>query len=313
MCKHNAIVVFKGDTTNQGEWLKHRKIGASSIHNLVEADRYQKGFIEKPEYSSPWILYQELKGYYKPVFSDFMQDKLDFGHFAEDFIRGKFKEKAEQQGILGIKNVSPGEEVLQSREHEFMTCTPDGWVLMETGEYIPMECKTGDSFQWQEWSSDCVPDKYYSQCQWILECTGKPYMFILGWINNRFTKVFTVKKDDNFIKIMLEIARNFWEKFNKNIEPELIGNKIEAEALGILYEIPKKDIKKIENTELENEAIEILKNALDDFKESEKKNKNIIESTKIKIKKEMLEKGISTMNVGSLIAKLNARGALSIA
>lgn len=313
MTKHNAKVLFKGNTTNQGDWLEYRKIGASAIHNLVEADRYSKGLIEKPEYSSPWVLYQELKGFYKPVFSDFMQDKLDFGHFAEDFIRAKFAEVAERQGITGIKEVTAGDEVLGSSEYEFMTCTPDGWVEMESGEYIPMECKTGDSFQWQEWSGDTVPDKYYSQCQWILECTGKPYMFILGFINNRFTKVFTVEKDEKFIQIMLEIAGNFWKKFMANIEPELVGNKIEADALGELYIIPSKEPEKVEDTSLEPEAVALLKKSLQELKDIEKEIKKPAESIKIKIKKEMLSKGLKIMNVGGLTAKLDSRGYLKLA
>lgn len=313
MKKHNAKVLFKGNTTSQGDWLEYRKIGASAIHNLIEADRYSKGLIEKPEYSSPWILYQELKGFYKPVFSDFMQDKLDFGHFAEDFIRAKFAAVAERQGIAGIKEVTAGDEVLGSTEHDFMTCTPDGWVEMESGEYIPMECKTGDSFQWQEWSGDTVPDKYYSQCQWILECTGKPYMFILGWINNRFTKVFAVEKDENFIKIMLEIAGNFWEKFMANIEPELVGNKIEADALGELYIIPQKEPEQVENTSLEPEAVALLKKSLQELKDIEKEIKKPAESIKIKIKKEMLSKGLKIMNVGGMVAKLDSRGYLKLA
>lgn len=313
MKKHNAKVLFKGNTTNQGDWLEYRKIGASAIHNLVEADRYSKGLIEKPEYSSPWVLYQELKGFYKPQFSDFMQDKLDFGHFAEDFIRGKFAAVAERQGITGIKSVEAGDEVLGSVQHEFMTCTPDGWVEMKSGEYIPLECKTGDSFQWNEWSGDTVPDKYYSQCQWILECTGKPYMFILGWINNRFTKVFTVEKDENFIKKMLEIAGNFWKNFMANIEPELVGNKIEAEALGELYIVPVKEPEKVELTELDPEAVKILVKSLEELKEIEKEIKKPAESIKIKIKKEMLSKGLKIMAVGNLTAKLDSRGYLKLA
>lgn len=313
MKKHNAKVLFKGNTSDQGQWLKYRKIGASAIHNLIEADRYKKGLIEKPEYSSPWVLYQELKGLYQPIFSDFMQDKLDFGHFAEDFIRAKFKDVAERQGITGVKEVTAGDEVLGSTEHDFMTCTPDGWVEMESGEYIPLECKTGDSFQWQEWSGDTVPDKYYSQCQWILECTGKNQMFILGWINNRFTKVFTVEKDEKFIQIMLGIAAEFWKDFQEDREPEMVGNKIEADALGELYIIPQKEPEKIENTELEPESIELLKKSLQELKDMEKEIKKPAESLKIKIKKEMLSKGLKIMNVGGMVAKLDSRGYLKLA
>ena len=242
-----------------------------------------------------------------------MKDKLDFGHFAEDFIRAKFKDVAERQGITGVKEVTAGDEVLGSVQHEFMTCTPDGWVLMDNGEYIPLECKTGDSFQWQEWSGDTVPDKYYSQCQWILECTDKPFMFILGWINNRFTKVFTVEKDEKFIQIMLEIARDFWKKFKANIEPELVGNKVEADALGELYIIPQKEPEKVENTELEPEAVALLEKSLQELKDIEKEIKKPAESLKIKIKKEMLSKGLKIMNVGGLTAKLDSRGYLKLA
>ena len=310
--KHNAVVLFRGNTTEQGEWLKYRAIGASSIHNLVENDRYSKGIINKPEYSSAWILYQELKGFYKPTFSDFMQDKMDFGHFAEDFIRGKFIEKAMQQGMTGFKNVTAGNEVLRHKDFEFATCTPDGWIEMENGYFIPLECKTGDSFQWNEWSGDTVPDKYYSQCQWILSITDKPYMFILGWINNRFTKVFTVERDDNFINQMFKLASSFWKDFKAGIEPKMVGNKIEADALGLVYEIPKETKIEVES-EIDIEAVESFNKAIAELKEIEDNRKPLIDSFKIKIKKEMFEKGVQVMTVGNLTAKLDKRGYLKIA
>lgn len=306
--KHNGIVVFKGDTTNRGEWLEHRVIGASSIHNLVEADRYKQGWIEKkPEYSSPWILYKTLKGEYEPSFSEIMQDKLEFGHFAEDFIRAKFPEKA----TFPVYEVIPGNEVIRHKKYEFATCTPDGWVSTDEG-WFPMECKTGDSFQWEEWSGDTVPDKYYSQCQWILEVTGKEKMYILGWINNRFTKVFTVVRDQEFINYMFGLAKEFWDNFQNNIDPELVGNKVEAEALGIAYEIPKATTEKIKSDLALNLADELL-NSITELKQVEEKAKPKAESIKIMIKKEMLEKGVSLMELGNgLIAKLNKRGALTI-
>lgn len=306
-------VLFKGNTTTGTEWLKYRKIGASSIHHLVESDRYQKGLIDKPEYSSPWILYQDLKGYYKPKFSDFMKDKLEFGHFAEDFIRDKFKEVAERQGIKGIRKTIKSNKVLGHSQKEYATCTLDGWVLLNNGKKVPLELKTGDSFQWDKWNGDTLPDKYYSQCQWILAITDSPFMYILGWINNRFTKVFKVERDENFINIIFNLAENFWnEHYLKDKEPELIGNKIEAEALGIIYEIPATEKKTLINTSLGKEEIKTLQDSLKEFKEIEKTSKKKIDSFKIRIKKEMLSKGINEMLVGNLKAKLNKRGALTI-
>lgn len=311
--KHNGITVFKGNTSDQGDWLQHRVIGASSIQNLVEADRYSKGWInKKPEYSSPYILYKTLKGEYEPSFSPLMQDKLEFGHYAEDFIRSKFLEKAKLQGIQGLIEVRAADEVIRHKEHEFATCTPDGWIRTIEDEWIPFECKTGDSFQWEEWSGDTIPDKYYSQCQWVLEITGKPYMYILGWINNRFTKVFTVKRDQEFIDYMLELASSFWENFKNNIEPELVGNKVEADYLGIAYQIPY-EAKKVIKTEIDNNLINEFTEALGELKEIENKNNDTIGSLKVKIKKEMLEKGSMIMELGNgLIAKLDKRGYLTI-
>lgn len=311
--KHNGITVFKGNTSEQGDWLKHRVIGASSIHNLVEADRYLKGWInKKPEYSSPYILYKTLKGKYEPVFSSLMQDKLDFGHFAEDFIRSKFLEKAKLQGIQNLIEVRPADEVIKHKDYEFATCTPDGWIRTIKDEWIPLECKTGDSFQWEEWSGDTIPDRYYSQCQWILEITGKPYMYILGWINNRFTKVFTVQRDSQFISYMFDLAKNFWKDFQEEREPELVGNKVEAEYLGIAYQIPIEN-KTVIKTEIDNNLINEFTEALGELKEIENKNNDTIGAFKVKIKKEMLEKGSSIMELGNgLIAKLDKRGYLTI-
>lgn len=311
--KHNSPVLFKGNTTDRGEWLKYRVIGASAIHNLVEVDRYKKGWIDKkPEYSSPFILYKELKGEYQPEFTPEMQDKLDFGHFAEDFIRSKFLEKAKLQGFDGLIEVQAADEVIRHPYFEFATCTPDGWISNDKGEWIPLECKTGDSWQWDAWSGDTIPDKYYAQCQWILEITGKPYMYILGWINNRFTKVFTVQKDQEFINYMFELASNFWENFKNNIEPELIGNKIEASFLGINYQIPVES-KVVGKTEMKDDLIKEFTNTLQFIKEVEEQKKPGVESFKIKLKKEMLDKKVMMMDLGNgLIAKLNKRGAMTI-
>ena len=112
---------------------------------------------------------------------------------------------------------------------------------------------------------------------------------------------------------MLNIAREFWVKFNQDIEPELIGNKIEADALGELYIIPQREPEKVENTELEPEAVALLEKSLQELKDIEKEIKKPAESIKIKIKKEMLSRGLKAMNVGGMVAKLDSRGYLKLA
>ena len=111
---------------------------------------------------------------------------------------------------------------------------------------------------------------------------------------------------------MLELASSFWENFKNNIEPELVRNKIEAEYLEIAYQIPY-EAKKVIKTEIDNNLINLFTDALGELKEIENKNSDTIESYKIKIKKEMLEKDTMIMELGNgLIAKLNKRGALTI-
>lgn len=310
MKKHNQTTLYRGNTKNQGEWLNYRKIGASAIHNLVEADRFQNGWIDLPNYSSPWILYKQLKKEYKPVFNDLMVDKMNFGHFAENFIQANFLSKMEAEGIEGFDKVTGSNEVVGNPAYPWATVTPDGWArIKETGEWIPLEYKTGDSFQWDNWKGETIPDKYYSQCQYLMAVLDKPYMFILGWINNRFTKVFKVEKDPEFISYMMGLAEKFWnENYLAGVEPGLIGSKVEADALGKVYQFSTVEVKEVPETEITAEEQEKFQAATAALKKLESTEK----AFKIKLKKEMLEKGLNKINFAGGSAKFDKRGALRV-
>ena len=312
---HNSEVLFAGECSGDGEWLEHRKIGATDTAVLVCDNAYRNGLSDRPDkYTSPFLMYLERKGLYKREVSFTSQVAMDFGHYAEDFIIAHLPVLFEKEFGIKVQAVKKGNQVVWNKEYPLWTCTPDSWVKIN-GEWFPVELKTGNSFTSYEWEREEVPNKYFAQVQQQLAVLGKEKGFLVGFVDNRFTRVYEITKESKLIQIAYELTKNFQYCVDNNIDPELNGCEAECDYLkkefqgfGNKYEkIPGIDIS---NKELNNyfSLEETKKEISKEAKEIEKDMKTLV----CIVQQKMLE--LETENIvinGSYIAtwKVDSRGA----
>lgn len=312
---HNSEVLFAGECSGNGEWLEHRRIGATDTAVLICDNAYRNRLLDRPDkYTSPFLMYEERKGRYKREISFTSQVAMEFGHFAEDFIIAHLPALFEREFGIKVQATRKGTQVVANKEYPLWTCTPDSWVKINE-EWYPVELKTGNSYTAYEWEREEVPNKYYAQVQQQLAVLGKGKGFLVGFVDNRFTRVYEIERNDKLISQAYEITRQFQYCLDNNIEPELNGCEAECEYLkqefkgfGNKYEnIPGMDINEKDlqyYLDLEQTKREISK----ETKEIEKDMKTLI----CVIQNKMLD--LETENLvinGSYLAtwKIDSRGA----
>lgn len=312
---HTSEVLFAGECSGDGEWLNHRRIGATDTSILVVDNAFRQKLIDQPDrYTSPYLMWAERKGIYSRDISFNSQIAMEFGHYAEDFIIAHLPVLFEKEFDLKVEATRKGNQVVGNPIYPLWSCTPDSWVKINE-EWYPVELKTGNSHTAYEWANETVPNKYFSQVQQQLAVLGKTKGFIFGFVDNKFTKVYEVKRDDKLIKQAYEITKQFQYCLDNNIEPELNGCEAECEYLkqefkgfGNKYEnIPGMDINEKDlqyYLDLEQTKREISKES----KEIEKDMKTLV----CVIQNKMLD--LETENLvinGSYLAtwKIDARGA----
>lgn len=311
---HNSEVLFTGECNGEGEWLKYRKIGATDTAVLVIDNAYKNNLVDRPDkYMSPYLMFLERKGMYKkePTFQS--KIAMDWGHYAEDFIIEHLPMLFEKEFNIQLEDVKKGNQVVYNADYELWTCTPDSWVKIN-GEWYPVELKTGNSFQKYLWDRETVPDKYYAQVQQQLAVLGKDKGFLVGFIDNQFTHVYEIDRDEKLINLAYNLTKEFQVMLDNDITPELNGCEAECEYLN-------KEFKGFENKYEKIPGISLNDKELRDYfsmqytkKEIDKESKEIdkdLEAIKAKIKKEMLD--LETENLvinGEYIAtwKVDSRG-----
>ena len=155
---------------------------------------------------------------------------MSFGHFAEDFIIAHLPALFKNEFNIEVQETKKGTQVVGSKEYPLWSCTPDSWVKIEN-EWYPVELKTGNSFTSYEWEREEVPNKYFAQVQQQLAVLGKEKGFLVGFVDNRFTRVYEIDKDKKLINEAYELTKKFQECLEKNIEPELNGCEMECDFL----------------------------------------------------------------------------------
>lgn len=228
---HNSEILFSGECSGDGEWLKHRKIGATETSILVVDNAFRHGLINRPDkYNSPYLIYLERKGLYKRDISFASQVAMEFGHYAEDFIIAHLPALFKNEFNIEVQETKKGNQIVGSKEYPLWSCTPDSWVKIEN-EWYPVELKTGNSFTSYEWEREEVPNKYFAQVQQQLAVLEKEKGFLVGFIDNRFTRVYEIDKNQKLVNEAYELTKKFQKYLDDGIEPELNGCEAECDFL----------------------------------------------------------------------------------
>jgi putative phage-type endonuclease len=181
------------DTRNlsKKEWLEVRKkgIGGSDVGTIFKANKY-KTLIE---------LWKEKTGLLDDEAPDGPNEKMYWGLELENIIRNEFTKRT---GIKVVKEPF----ILQHSEYNFMIANLDGICQDKENNYV-FEAKTGQYSD--EWENK-IPFTYYLQLQHYLAVTNFNRAYLAALLNGNKFLIYSIKKNDDFIKEMIHKEIQFW-------------------------------------------------------------------------------------------------------
>ena len=150
-----------------------------------------------------------------------------WGTIMEPIIRNHFSE------VTG-KTVVELKAMLQHPEYPFMLADVDGITVDDEGNPAILEIKTASEYKRGEWEED-VPTYYQTQIQHYLCVTGirKAYCAVL--IGGNCFKIYEVDADDEIQSMLIAVEKNFWNKVQNMIRPEMDGSDAAKNLLDSLY------------------------------------------------------------------------------
>lgn len=233
------------------EWLHLRKsgIGGSDASAILGFNRWKSAFQLYIEKTSDFV--EEINNEF-----------IYWGNVLEDVVAQEF---AKRTG----KKVQRVNRMLRHRDYPFMTANLDRRIV---GEKAILECKTTSTYNNQAWDGEDVPAAYICQLQHYLAVTGyeKAYIAVLIGGNNFVWK--EVERDDEFIELMIEREKDFWENHVlANVPPAIDGSSSASEFLAKMY--PQDDGSAIMLDEQMNTVIEAIESLKAEEKQLETQRK----------------------------------------
>lgn len=173
------------------EWLTLRKTGiggsdAGAICGLNPYSSAMKVFLDKTGQSE------------EPEDNEAMR----VGRDLEDYVARRFME------ATGLK-VRRSNQMYRSVEYPWMIADVDRLVV---GEDAGLECKTVNAYGAEHWKDGAVPPHYLLQCNHYMAVTGKKVWYLAALILGMEFKFIRIERDEDMIRNLITIERNFWEK-----------------------------------------------------------------------------------------------------
>lgn len=233
------------------EWLQLRKsgIGGSDASAILGFNRYKSAFQLYIEKTSEFVEESDSEAAY-------------WGNVLEDVVA---KEFAKRTG----KKIRKINRMLRHPKHYFMTANLDRDVV---GEKAFLECKTASEYLKDSWNGEDVPAAYLCQLQHYLAVTGyeKAYIAVLIGGNKFVWK--EVARDDEFIELMIQHEKAFWENHVlANVPPAIDGSSSASELLAKMY--PQDDGSAIMLDDQSNTLIEAIESIKTEEKQLEMQRK----------------------------------------
>lgn len=216
-----SVDFINTEDLNHEQWLKLRTtgIGGSDAGSILGLNKY----------ASPLSVYLSKKD-----FARFEGNSAtEWGNILEDPVRQKTIKE------LGIDiEVVPG--MFRNKTNSFMNANFDGLVYLEKetevsgsrliglGGHEIKTSRVGDGF-----TSDEIPDSYYSQVQHYMAVTGLDWFLLTVFIFNTYEgKHYVIPRNDDFINHLVEVEKDFWENnVLADIAPSPTGNDNEMDLI----------------------------------------------------------------------------------
>lgn len=111
-------------------------------------------------------------------------------------------------------------DTLLDAEHPFIIAHPDRLVV---GERRGLECKNTRHASDEKWGpagTNQVPENYMCQCQHYMRVTGYPVWDLIVLVGGNEPRIYTIPRDDEFIKYLVQIEVDFWNRVQQGIPPD---------------------------------------------------------------------------------------------
>lgn len=161
----------------------------------------------KSRWKTPLKLWLEKTQKLEPQISN--PEAVEMGQRLEQFVADLFAVKTG-------KSVRRAPKAYQHPDYPYMVAHVDRLV---TGTDELLECKTTSAFKKDEWEGEEIPQEYILQVMWYLGITGRKVGHIAVLIGGQSFKYKKIEFDQELFDIMVEAAKDFWEKIQTKTAP----------------------------------------------------------------------------------------------
>lgn len=245
---------------------RRKYLGGSDISAVMGLNRWK----------TPLKLWLEKTGESEP--EDLSKvEAVQLGTELEEFVAQKFSRETGKQ-------VRKQPKMYVHKDYPYMVAHVDRLI---TGTDELLECKTCSYFKKDEWENDGIPQEYILQVMWYLGITGRKKGYIAVLIGGQSFKYTELEFDSELFDTMVEKAKDFWDKVQNNIPPEISAN--DGEVIREMFPKSSGDI--VEDLEAESE-VALLQEVKEHLKELSGERDELETKVKNRIRGNL---GISTM------------------
>ncbi len=211
----NILVVTEG--MSREEWLRWRKkgIGGSDVASILGINKWSSAI-------ELWLDKTNQKNDPKEVNS-----AMEWGAILEPVIRNYFST------VTG-KSVVEVKAILQNPKYPFMLADIDGATTTNNGDPAILEIKTASEYKRDEWLEG-VPNYYLVQCQHYLCVTGVSKAYVAVLIGGNSFRIYEVDADPEVQQMLIAVERDFWNKVQNMIRPDIDGSDAAKDLLDEIY------------------------------------------------------------------------------
>lgn len=213
----NANILVETEGLSHEEWLRWRKkgIGGSDVSAILGINKWTSAI-------ELWLDKTNQKN--DPVE---VNEAMEWGTILEPIIREHF---AATTG----KTVMEVKAMLQHPDHPFMIADVDGVTTDDNGNPAILEIKTASEFKRDEWS-DGIPVYYETQIQHYLCVTGVAKAYCAVLIGGNTFRIYEIDADSKIQQMLISVEKDFWNKVQNMIRPEIDGSDAAKELLDQIY------------------------------------------------------------------------------
>lgn len=212
------------DDLTRPEWLELRKegLGGSDAAAVLGLD----------EWRSPFELYLEKIGEHPDGDRDRANEAMEWGQILEEPICQRFASKT------GIEIIRP-RHLLRHPEHRFIMGNPDRFLLHpdERGPGI-LEAKTTSDWQSDLWDEEPAERALIQWTHYAAIC-DVTWGYIACLIGGQRLVYYRVERDDELVRMLIELEAEFWERVQTLDQPPVTGMHSDSELLKRMWKAEK--------------------------------------------------------------------------